>query len=53
MSRECSAKVAVRDSRTVTFTLRFKIGEVSVCTERGCCLKKILSAKLITLIPAK
>jgi hypothetical protein len=38
---------------TVIFTLRFKIGEISVCTEGYCCLKKILSAKLNTLIPAK
>jgi predicted ATP-binding protein involved in virulence len=38
---------------TATFTLRFKIGEVSVCTERCCCLKKLLSAKLNPLIPAK
>jgi hypothetical protein len=53
MSRESSAKAAVRDSRTVTFTLRLKIGEISVCIERYRCLKKILSAKLIILIPAK
>lgn len=38
---------------TVTFTLRFKFAELSVCKERCLCLKKIFSAELNTLIPAR
>ena len=57
-SVKCQGKVPQRPLseipvNTVTFTLKFKIGEVSVCTERRCCLKKILLANLNTLIPAK